>query len=179
VAAAQAVVFAGRERHASAVGAPDRCRLPWSRRLLKTVVSITSHRSTVTVACQDHYKALYDRCATVLEQSFDGARAEAMALSHSFIVDLDQWLVELSGRLESVVIQAAVLEYQLAMLAPCRGHYRTAFGSRRLALAWALAAIRGPQTSENCASGSGELGTMYGAFLSTRRMAYSHASSSC
>lgn len=135
-------MFAGGERHVTAVGAPGRCRRSRSPRLLRIATSATSHWSTVTVACKAHYKTLHDACAAVLEQSFDGIRAESMALSHSFIVDLDQWLVELTGRSESVVIKAAVLEYQLALLALCRGHYRAAFGSLRLALELALAAIR-------------------------------------
>ena len=96
----------------------------------------------MTTACKAYYETLHEACAKVLAQSFDGARADAMALSHSFIADLDKWLVELSDRSEVSVLNAAAREYQLALLALSRGHYRAAFSSLRLSLELILAAIR-------------------------------------
>lgn len=85
---------------------------------------------------------LHGACAQVLAKSFEGENADAMALSHSFIVDLDKWLGELSGRPEAAVLRTAAREYQFALLALSRGDYRAAYGSLRLSLELIFAGIR-------------------------------------
>lgn len=96
----------------------------------------------MTAACKAHYEALHGASASVLAQSFDGLHADKMAKSHSFIADLDAWLLVLTGRSEVVVLEAAAREYQFALLALSRGHYRAAFGSLRLTLELSFAAVR-------------------------------------
>lgn len=65
-----------------------------------------------------------------------------MSKAHAFIQDLDLWISELESRPEVVVLHSVVREYQLALLALVSGHYRSAFGTLRLALELAFSAVQ-------------------------------------
>jgi len=93
-------------------------------------------------ACNDHYKQLHTASGAVLDESFVGSRAEAMAKSHAFIDDLALWIVELGQRPEVPVLQLALREYQFALLALSAGHYRAAFAALRLTLELSFAAVQ-------------------------------------
>lgn len=93
-------------------------------------------------ACQKHYIDLHDRSLAVLEESFTSARVEVMAKSHAFIDDLALWIAVLNTRPEVPVLQAAMREYQFALLALSAGHYRAAFAALRLNLELSFAAVQ-------------------------------------
>jgi hypothetical protein len=96
----------------------------------------------MTTVCNNHYEQLHKASAAVLVASFADSQAATMAKSHAFIDDFAQWLEELSNRPEVPVFQAALREYQFALLALSIGHYRAAFVSLRLTLELCLAAIQ-------------------------------------
>ncbi|MBX3319622.1 MAG: hypothetical protein KF890_07060 [Nitrospira sp.] len=93
-------------------------------------------------ACHDHYKQLHAASGAVLLKSFSDSRAEVMAKSHAFIDDLALWIIELGQRPEVPALQAALREYQFALLALSTGHYRAAFASLRLTLELSFAAVQ-------------------------------------
>ena len=65
-----------------------------------------------------------------------------MARSHAFVADLALWIKHLQDRSETVVLRAALREYQFAIVALAFGQYRAAFAALRLSLELFLAAIR-------------------------------------
>lgn len=93
-------------------------------------------------ACNNHYEQLHQASSVVLDASFVDPYAAEMAKSHAFIDDFALWIEVLSNRPEKPVFQAALREYQFALLALSVGHYRAAFIALRLALELALAAIQ-------------------------------------
>jgi hypothetical protein len=95
----------------------------------------------MTAACIEHYRGLLTASDAVLAESFIGPRANAMAKSHAFIVDLELWISQLRGRRELPVLESALREYQFALLSLTAGHYRAAFASLRLTLELSFAAV--------------------------------------
>lgn len=96
----------------------------------------------MTNACKNHYEQLNAASQTVLAESFSGARAEAMAKSHAFVNDLALWITEIGTRPEVSVLQAALREYQFALLSLSAGHYRAAFAALRLNLELSFATVQ-------------------------------------
>lgn len=92
-------------------------------------------------ACNEHYKQLHTASGAVLAESFTGPHAEAMAKSHAFIEDFALWIAELDKRPELPALQAALREYQFALLALSAGYYRAAFSALRLTLELSFAAV--------------------------------------
>lgn len=94
------------------------------------------------MSLKDHYSNLYRATGQVLDSSFAEAHAEAMAKAHAYIRDLELWASILAPRKEAVALQAAVREYQFALLALSLGSYRSAFSALRLFLELSFASIR-------------------------------------
>lgn len=94
------------------------------------------------MSLKDHYSKLHQATGQVIDLSFAEGHAESMAKSHAYIEDLERWLSILRSRKESVALQAAVREYQFALLALSLGSYRSAFSALRLFLELTFASIR-------------------------------------
>ena len=93
------------------------------------------------ISCEEYYKQLHANCGHVLAESFSADVAGLHAASHSFASDLEKWHGVLSIRPESVLIKAALFEYQFSLLAVIQGQYRQAFMALRLSFEMLLAAV--------------------------------------
>lgn len=80
-------------------------------------------------------------CGEVLNASFTSGAAGKQCVSHSFISDLEHWIIALSDRAETELLKSALREYEFALLAVVQGQYRQSFMALRLFLELALAAV--------------------------------------
>lgn len=91
--------------------------------------------------CFDLYKGLYEESGRVLFASFEDKRKDIYSKSHSYIIDIEKWILVLSSRNESEVLKIALREYQFSLLALGFGQYRQAFSALRLFLELTMATV--------------------------------------
>ena len=99
-------------------------------------------RRPMTDACKKHYQQLHRASGAVLAKSFGRSHADAMSKAHAFVNDLARWISELGARPEGSVLEAALREYQFALLALSIGFYRAAFAALRLSLELVFATVQ-------------------------------------
>jgi len=91
--------------------------------------------------CEIYFRGLHSSCGEILAQSFAADARGIQSASHSFVLDIETWLEVLSTRPESVLLEAALHEYQFSLLSAVQGQYRQAFMGLRLFLELSLGAI--------------------------------------
>ena len=91
--------------------------------------------------CKALYLQLHSSCGNIVNESFDADTENRQSANHHFIRDFETWLEELQDRPEHALLQAALLEYQDALLAVVQGQYRQAFMGLRFFLELGLGAI--------------------------------------
>ncbi len=83
-----------------------------------------------------------EKCITITTESFSNPeKIQLVGDSHSFINDFNYWLLILSDRPESYILQVAIREYQMALLANVMGLYNLAFTGLRFFFERTLIAI--------------------------------------
>ncbi len=92
--------------------------------------------------CREYYELLQKQCSDAVRDSFDSDAGGLHARSHSFVRDLEVWLVALDGTPERDMLIAAMREYQFALLAVVQAQYRQAFTALRLCFELLLSAVQ-------------------------------------
>ena len=77
------------------------------------------------------YLDLSKICNSISEQSIDGERVALIGSNHSNIEDYNSWSNVLKDRPEFVMIESAIREYQLSILANALGLYNLSFTGLR------------------------------------------------
>lgn len=90
----------------------------------------------------EYYNAVYSACGAVKDAALaqpEIVRSQTAAIN--FLNDMKQWSDALKARHEHEVLDAAIREYQFALLALMLGQYRQSFAGLRLSLELSLATI--------------------------------------
>ena len=94
----------------------------------------TNRKAKRRQECQDYYKRLQERTATIMDETFADDQGGLHSSRYSFVLDLEKWLDVLEQRPEIQVYKIAIREYQYSLFAAVSGLYRQAFMSLRLFL---------------------------------------------
>ncbi len=87
------------------------------------------------------YLELSNTCRTISKQSIDGDRIALLGSNHSCISDYSSWANVITDRPEFVMIESAIREYQLSILANSLGLYNLSFTGLRFFFERTLTAI--------------------------------------